>query len=184
MIVALGYQARVGKDSTADVLEDRYGYERLSFAHTLKQLALGANPLISPTRSLHEVVVQHGWDEAKTLYPGVRLFLQHLGVACRETLDENVWVNPVLTAIRKPDSDYVITDVRFPNEIIALKELQPEHRVKFVKVVRPGYGGVNGHVSETALQSFGWDFVLHNDGTLGDLAGKVEAMVGMFGHGW
>lgn len=182
MIIGVGHVARVGKNTVGDILEREHGFVQLSFADRLKQLALKIDPIVGPNMRLGQIVAEHGYEDAKMLAPEVRIFLQHLGTACRNTFHKNVWVNPIIDRILEDvKKDYVITDVRFANECGGLKELTSIAGldVRLVKVERPGYGAA-GHVSETELVSYPWQYVLRNDGTLDDLGHRVTVMLDAF----
>lgn len=170
MIIGLGHQAQVGKDTVADILVKGHGFTRLAFADHLKTVALEIDPQVGG-RSLSELVHDLGWEGAKNC-DGVRPFLQRLGVALRTHIDEDVWVLPVLRAAAGL-GDVVITDVRFPNEAEAIWAAGG----RLVKVVRPGFGPANDHESELALADWSWDAVLVNDGTLDDLEVKVVELL-------
>jgi dephospho-CoA kinase len=66
--------------------------------------------------------------------------------------------------------DWIITDVRFPNEFKAIKE----RNGMLIKVIRDT-GKVSAHISETALDYENrWDCVIDNNGTIEELKVKVE----------
>ena len=99
-----------------------------------------------------------------------RRILQLLGTeGCREVIHPNVWVN-ALFADYQPESNWIITDCRFPNEADAVKE----RGGVVIRIERHGRKQ-GGHASETALDNYtGFDHVIHNDGSLGDLYDKVH----------
>lgn len=173
MIVGLGHQARVGKDTIAEHLVANHGFKRLAFADALKGMAYDTNPQIN-RGTLQGAVKGAGWEEAKQI-PEVRQFLQNLGVAAREHLYPDVWVDAVINRILFHE-DYVITDVRFPNEFEALEDLG----AKMVKVVRPGVrSNAGSHISETALEEAPWEIYVVNDRTPEDLFATVDKVLGL-----
>jgi hypothetical protein len=97
-IVGLAGYAGSGKDLSANILCDRFNYERRGFADALKALATTI-----------------GWDGRKD-DTGRRL-LQELGVGARDVLGADVWVDALM---RDLPGRVVITDVRFPNEVEAI----------------------------------------------------------------
>lgn len=63
----------------------------------------------------------------------------------------------------------VIDDVRFPNEVAMIQRLGG----RVIRIDRPG-PDESTHASEIILDTFdGWDGVIVNDGTLGELEEKV-----------
>lgn len=175
-IIGLSGYARAGKDTVGEIL-GRYGYQRVAFADKLKELAYATNPVVGAFINQHDgierdrlsdLVDTYGWEVVKGGWDESREFLQRLGVAARDVLGSNVWVDAALSTL--PSGKYVVTDVRFPNEAEAIKTLGGE----VWRVERPGTGPVNGHESETALDSHGFDATIDNSGSLEDLADRVE----------
>lgn len=101
----------------------------------------------------------------------VRQFLQRLGTeAIRDNLHPNAWVNALLADYK--GDNWIITDLRFPNEFAALKRKD----ALLIRVVRPGLEYAN-HISETALDSYVFDEEIVNDGTIDELIEKVKEMM-------
>jgi dephospho-CoA kinase len=172
-IIALHGFAQVGKDTVAGLLGE-YGYIRRAFADKLRDALYILNPIILADSygrifRLQEIVDEIGWDEAKVNHPEVRRLMQVLGTEVgRELLGPDVWVD-LLTKQLEYGKKYVITDLRFLNEVTALRRLP---NVTLVRVTRPGVGPVNGHVSDKGLDIV-FDEEILNDGTLDDLHGQV-----------
>jgi hypothetical protein len=124
----------------------------------------------------------------------VRTLLQRLGTeAMRDNLHENVWVNALfadykMSYVQHPDIEYVdhkaypnwiITDMRFPNEMDAVYKREG----CTIRVVRDYAlrGGPedpkNIHPSETALDDSHFDYEIINDGTIEDLIEKVREIL-------
>ncbi|MFG3244615.1 hypothetical protein [Streptomyces sp. NPDC048157] len=176
----MGY-ARSGKDTVGAYLTAKHGYRRVSFADPLKEAALKLDTWIDagavPTgpamcRRLSELVAEWGWERSKDEYPEVRRFLQHLGQSIRD-LDEGFWLR---TALRKVDDaeeiglPCVVTDVRYPNELAALRR----RGFHLVFIDRPGVGPVNDHISEMAVAPADADEQLFNGGSLDVLTTRTE----------
>lgn len=126
-----------------------------------------------------------------------REFLQKLGTeAMRDGLHTNVWVN-ALFADYKSEDDYklrnyklfegqeiskeditqkypnwIITDMRFPNEMEAIVEKGG----LTIRVVRPGTS-TGTHPSEIALDGHTMHYDIINDGTIEDLVEKVRTIL-------
>lgn len=125
-----------------------------------------------------------------------RLFLQELGTeAMRNGLHSNVWVNALFadyhpTPNKSMDESFmeqfvtgsseihytlpnwIITDMRFPNEMKAVVEKSGIT----IRVVRPGTAQ-GTHPSEIALDDATFDYEIINDGTIEDLIEKVKAIL-------
>lgn len=172
-----GY-AGSGKDTAAEALIAD-GWRREAFADRLRAMLYALDPIIGefhgggPLR-LRESVDFWGWDRAKRQESEVRELLQRLGTeAGRQVLGENVWVEATMRAIG-PDERVVVTDMRFENELRAIREAGG----LAVAILRRDYGPVNGHASETALADLGlFDVVIENDGTVADLHARIREAV-------
>ena len=145
--------------------------------------------------------------------PTPRLLLQLLGTeAGRDVIHPNLWVialfsdykpvtgmhkfNPLdhdlskgvyNALVESMYPNWVITDMRFPNELEAVKR----HKGITIKVVRPcmeceglGYhkmscskGKIKEHPSETALDNATFDYVIDNNGTIEELIQKVRIIL-------
>lgn len=178
MIIGVMGYARTGKDVVAKTLVNHRGFTRLAFADKLREFVYAFNPLIPGNEEgyweLAATVDMYGWDVVKERYAedphGGRQLLQRAGIVLRTTFGENILVDAALNDVR-PGKCYIFSDVRFPSEVEAI--LQRGGQVW--RVVRPGYGPVNSHVSETAVDHIAADITLHNDGTLAELEASILA---------
>lgn len=145
----------------------------------------------------------------------VRELLQKVGTdAMRDVIHPDVWVNALMKDYRSivhlkdnaPFSchhdltpefkekyikfieypNWLVTDVRFPNEIKAVKDRQGI----VIRVNRPcstchtydnkfcsnGYHS-NNHISETSLDTYNFDYVIENDSDIPSLIEKVKEML-------
>lgn len=173
MIIGLMGYAREGKDSVADVLVKDFGFTRIAFADKLKEMALLIDPPCpqGTPMSLKQTVEFEGWESAKE-YPDHRMFLQNLGVAARECLHPDVWIQAAFDDVSLM-KDVVIPDVRFLNEIKFVLSHFDGH---LLRVERPGHGPVNGHVSEHEWTSQAPEYTIHNDGDLDQLRRMTHAV--------
>ena len=103
----------------------------------------------------------------------VRDFLQKLGTdAIRDNLHENTWVNATLADYTN-ESNWIITDTRFPNEAEAIKKAGGI----VIRINRPGVQPINPHPSETSLDDWNFDAVINNDGDVSDIVHKVGLLL-------
>lgn len=126
----------------------------------------------------------------------VRDFLQKLGTeAMREGLHTNVWVNALFAdykekwvntgdsvegdgvSFKKEYPNWLITDMRFPNEMQAV-ELREGITIRVVRQDMHSLEAmITAHTSETALDDAEFDYVIYNNGTLNELVEKVRAIL-------
>lgn len=102
-IIGLTGKGGSGKDTVADYLEEKYNFKKISFGELL-----------------YKIAYLLGMKEKD------RQFLIDLGDALRG-MDQDVFIRPVVEEILSNTSiNYVITDVRQPNEYKALLDLGAE----------------------------------------------------------
>lgn len=195
--IGIAGRARSGKDTIAEHLVRRHGYARVGLADPLKRLALVLDPIVSPapklTRNsrlldlirkplrLAELVERDGWESAKDSHPEVRRTLQRLGTdVIRDHLGADTWVRLAVELIREHNAagrPVVIPDVRFGNEVTALREMVG---ARLVRVRRPAAPNAGHHVSERLADTLPVDHEIHNDSTIPALLTRVDTTIRAF----
>lgn len=183
MIIGISGKAGSGKDTAAKMLEVLYANPDISyedfanrryknfadiqvvhFADTLKEIA--------------QVLFRIGEWETDTqegkkttinwIGKTVRELLQGIGQGLRDAIDFDLWVK-ILFANTEGWSNYIIADVRYPNEVKAIKE----RNGILLRIDRESAGAGN-HSSEIALDNYKeWDVHIENNSSIEDL---FEAM--------
>jgi hypothetical protein len=173
-LIGISGRARSGKDTLAWLLVD-----------ALRPLGIDAR--------------RYGWADALKAVCRVEYgmvfkdapLLQRVGVdyrnGCRANCSEvpvyegahghyptpDIWVNTLLDTIAEDAPDIaIISDTRFPNELAAIKAAGGM-TVRIERPDRPDTGRDDTHISETALDSANFDYIVENYGTRDDL--KVYA---------
>lgn len=129
-VIALTGLAGSGKSTVSELLSSVFGYSEYTFADALKTEALGLNPGVGDV-SLDFLVSYVGWNTAK-LIPQVRSLLQDLGSALR-SIDPDYWVRRAVDEARG-ESLVVFSDVRYENEMQAVKEFAQSEGVPFYHI--------------------------------------------------
>jgi len=172
--------SKTNKDCLADL--DHKGYcatnskwEIRKFATALKKIVsilLGCKVKALEDREYKETPLGKEWVSIDVeLTP--RDILQQVGTDIGRNINQNVWVNALFNQITKK-SRWIISDVRFHNEVQAIKD----RGGLLIKVIRPSNNNTGLHISETALDNFdGFDEVIINDGSLYDLIDKVRLII-------
>jgi len=131
MIIGIcGFQGS-GKDTIADYLQNIYGFKRDSFAATLKDAVAAVfgwdrellEGRTKESRAWREQV--DPWWAERLNMPDLtpRLVLQKWGTeVARKSWHDDTWIASLENKLNKSHNDIVITDVRFPNEIQAVKD--------------------------------------------------------------
>lgn len=120
-----------GKDTAADYLVNFHGFRRDSFANTLKDAVAAVFGwdrvlLEGRTKEAREWREQvDTWWANRLSIPELtpRWVLQQWGTeVCRKGFHDDIWIASVENKMRKTKDNIVISDVRFPNEINAIKK--------------------------------------------------------------
>ena len=170
MIIGLSGYAQSGKDEVANILVKEYGYERIAFADAIRDLLGKITLALEDDMPLEMLVRTHDWEYIKKNYPSTRKYLQEVGFAAREVLGEDIWVIAAIRKMYDPYKNYVVTDVRFENEAIMIKQM----RGQIWRIRRNDVGPINDHISEIALDDYKFDQILKNEGSLDDLKQRVD----------
>ncbi len=160
---------RSGKSAVADLFLRDGLFLKESFAHSVKIACL------SVLNDLHvSEPIEYLWGAKKgKIIPELGRtggqFMSEYAMFMRNTYDQDIWLNTVLNRIH-PHRNYIIDDLRFPNEF-SIFDLT-------VKVERPSAEKEHGRdkTSEGQLDNFNFDYIIVNDGTLVELEEKVAVL--------
>lgn len=168
MLIGLTGHKQVGKDTCAAYLEERYGFEVDAFAAPLKEACRAIFGLTHGQLygELKEVVDPF-WQKTP------RQIMQTVGTEVGRQIDPEVWVKAFCRRYeRSQPHRLVVTDVRFPNEAVAIRQLGG----RIIRITRPGHAGDN-HASETAQADITPDGTLHNGGSIPDLHKNLVSLM-------
>lgn len=184
-LIGLMGRAQAGKDTAARALVEA-GWKRVAFADPLRRLAYRTDPIVEALHGggtahvrLSWLVDRLGWDQAKQ-FPDVRRLLQRLGAeGVRTVIGDTTWIDLAAETIRRHREarvPVVVTDVRFSNEVDAVRALDGI----VVEIVRPGHTPVaSSHSSETEQAAVTPDALIVNDGSAQDLQTRIRVLVGL-----
>ena len=165
---------RHGKDSVANHLVENYGFVKYSFANPLKDTCAAAFGI--PRADFDDDVKKELPCE---LYPDwtLRKILQIVGTELFRSIWPNIWIDRFLQSaggLRR----VVIPDVRFINEEAATRQFKG-----FVIRVEDPRKPPNTdlHQSEMEIPRLNYDHWINNDGTLDDLASRVDYLAKLHG---
>jgi len=196
MIVGIVGLIGSGKDTAADILTADFGFKRDSFANTLKDAV--ANIFHWDRDMLQgQTAESRAWREEVDDWWAERLGIPHLTPrwvlqffgtdVCRDNFSNDIWVASLERKLMQTKDNIVISDVRFPNEIWAIKEaggsiirLQRGPLPNWWDTARntPGITSIpDVHPSEWAWVSEGEDYVIHNDGSIDELGVNLRIVI-------
>ena len=199
-LIGISGKLNSGKDTVAGYIRQLYPeYELKSFAHKVKLIAtlLTGIPVekfsdmefkktVLP-EEWHRIIRSNQYDHIIFQEPlTVREMLQKIGTNClRNNLHKDVWINALFadyrasTAMAAPaQSQWIITDVRFPNEAKAILD----RGGILIRMLRTVDNPNATHESETALDDWtNWSHVIDNrDMTLEQLQEKVKQIISVY----
>lgn len=192
-----------GKDTVADYLVNFHEFRRESFADTLKDAVASVfgwdrTLLEGRTKEAREwrEEVDPWWAERlgmPTLTP--RWVLQYWGTeVCRKSFHDDIWIASLENKIRNSKDDIIVSDVRFPNEVKAIKNqngkmiwVQRGRLPKWYDTALEANAGRNIAINELKIQKihaseWAWvgtkfDHIIHNDMKIDDLYNEVKSLV-------
>jgi hypothetical protein len=208
MIVGFVGFISAGKDTAADYLVNLHEFRRDSFASTLKD-AVAA--IFGWDRTLLEGRTKEAraWREQVDAWWSKRLdlpnltprwVLQYWGTeVLRGAFHDEIWIASLENKIRKTQDNIVISDVRFPNEIHAIRNAggivirikrgpDPEwyeHAENYNNgsrslgwaIGRKYLEDLGIHASETAWIGQPIDYTIHNDSSIENLFIQLESVI-------
>lgn len=153
MIIGLTGKKGCGKSTVAEIMAEKLSYKVRSFATPIKDMliAMGLTREEVYDPALKEKVIP---EFGKSPRECMQLLGTEFG---RFMISPSIWVNALMRTL-DDDENYVIDDVRFPNEAAAIHASGG----KIVRVVRANEFSGDGHISEKGLDSEQIDYELGN----------------------
>lgn len=190
MIIGVLGKGQSGKDEFANIAVNEFNATRVAFADAVKEEVaeflnkynikfenrhLYGNGIDKDETFILPSVGLFSYDYIHIVWPfsifcgkesiSFRRFLQWWGTEYRRSQDPDYWVKIALYKCKDNSKLYIISDVRFINEVNAIKS----NSGRLIKVYRsncPAISNIN-HSSETALDNYeDYDYYILNNGTL------------------
>jgi len=199
-VVIIGMRGEMGsgKDTVGNYLVNNYGFVRVAFADTLKEACKLIFQLTDEQvyGNLKEVIDPYWQHSPRELLQrvGTELFRDELPKHCKN-ISDNVWIRSIERQIqnlrKKGYTKFVITDVRFPNEIdFIIKNSSCDRHDCFScfgthtllwKTIRersiPSESHTLKHVSETMVDNYSNMQIFNNDSSLNNLYHQVDFQI-------
>jgi hypothetical protein len=181
-IIGITGRKRHGKDTLGDYLVKHHGYTKIGFADALKEacrhiFGFNDDQLYGDLKEVDDEF----WKTSprKVLqYVGTDLFRDQIANIMPD-VKSDIWIKVVENKIlQNPDKRYVITDVRFENELEFLKK----HNALTIKVQRDTLTNIDSHVSESYIDQLETKYKILNNGTLEELYQKLDNVINFTMH--
>jgi hypothetical protein len=189
MIIGLCGEQGSGKDTVANILIAEYGFIKLTFASTLKDVVA---ILFSWPRDLLEGLTEESrlWRETvddfwsgKLSISGFtpRKALQMIGTDLfRIHFNNDIWISIVENKIgtmlkNNPNTNIVISDCRFANEFTLIKQFPDSHIITILR--ENNSTNKIAHSSETEWVNYNFDAILQNDNSIDDLKSNLKSLL-------
>lgn len=191
MIIGLAARMGSGKSLIADVLVNTYNFEKISFATCLKKIIselfnddinnyynlYSKNKIFDEPwiidRSKLEEITQLTFDKLlinKKIYSR-RDALQYVGTLLR-SVDKNFHINKTLSSL-DISKDYVFDDVRYLNELDALKNMGAYNFF----IIKPNNLDISNHESETSLFWKDFRHIIVNNSSIDALKKSIKLFI-------
>ena len=192
-IIALTGAKGSGKDTVGDIMQAlsiscdyaswRVPVKRIAFADPIKRQIEHIFNLSTSNYDQYDLfkrsVLNYDIAEQETRSVEARHVVREIGMLMR-SYDEKQFVNYVRAAINNdPDAIWVITDLRFDNEYMMLREMG----AIITKIVRPQVDS-DGHITERGFGDHMVDKIIMNDGNMEYLETRVEWTMNSISKEW
>lgn len=163
MIIALGTRKQVGKDTMGAYLIKHYGFKRLAFADALKK---------ETEDMLKWMGIEYEPKDEKNKERFRPLLIAYSEL--RRSIDQNYWLNQIIGELydkKEEKNNWVITDMRYPNEANAIVALKGT----LVKINRET--GLPEEPTEAIGDLIKADYTLENNDTIEDFYQKIDSLM-------
>lgn len=175
-VIAISGKGRSGKDTIAAVIKQKLDEK-------------GIPSLVVHYADFLKMILEKYYNiDCSVKTPEIRERLQFLGTDVFRKNNPDGWVNMMIEFIRMLGDTVkvlVISDIRFPNECILLRDSMYVDGVFTVRIERSGdYSDLTEeqkkHPSETAMDNYKFDLVVRNDSDLETYKAKAEEIVRLY----
>ncbi len=178
-IIGLIGLKRSGKDTFADYIVEKYGYEKYSFAGPLKdackimfclndeQIDGNLKEVIDPRFGIspRHMFQFMGTEVMRELFPKI---------SEKYTVKESFWIHRFKIWYNdNKDKNIIVSDIRFQDEANAIKNLGGT----LIKINNPRIQNIDNHKSEKDVDNLQYDYIINNDETIENYYNNIEKLM-------
>ena len=180
-VIALTGPKGSGKDTVADIIVNNHQYvTRVAFADPIKTIVQHIFKLDKTNNNQYDRIkrsrIEICGGDLETTWKNVdgRHVVREIGMVMRsyDPSQFTKYVSDQIVKARDHSKIFVVTDLRFDNEYIMLKEYGAE----IVKITRPDYH-YDGHITERGFNDYLVDRIINNASSLEALEEQVMRMI-------
>jgi hypothetical protein len=180
-IIGITGRKRSGKDTIGHYLVDKHNYIRVGFADALKEsckvlFGLSDDQLYGTDKQKEEIDEYWGYSARQILQKiGTDLYRENISTVLPK-ISNDIWIRvlerKIMNYHKQGFNKFVITDVRFPNELEFVKKLNGR-----IWKVNRDLENIDNHPSEAFIDGFNNLLEIENNKTIDDLYKKVESLL-------
>ena len=168
MIIAFAGRAKAGKDLAGKYLIEHYKFLHYYFAKPLKEGCKHLFQLTDEQIANKETVIEPWGISPRKIY-------QKIGTDIGRTLDPNIWIkNAQMFVDKNPNKDIVITDCRFSNEALWVRN-QDGFVIHIERNNKPIVE--SKHTSENSMVESDYDYSIENTETKEDFYKNINIIM-------
>jgi uridine kinase len=184
ILIGIAGQKYNGKDTIADYLVSTYGFIKISFADKLKEMCkVLFNFTDEQLYGSQKETIDNYWNIAP------RDVFQYFGTDIMRndikkilpSIENDFWIKCTFKQIdnfikENNNCKIVIADVRFPNEVNAIKS----YNGHIIRVIRPSIQNDDFHESESQIPFLNVDYEIINDNNINELYKKIDNILQLY----
>lgn len=173
-LIAICGAKRAGKDTIANIISNKYGYDHIKIAQKLKNVCkILFNFTDEQLESDSKEIIDSYWNISP------RQAMQWIGTDVMQyqvqhllpNIDRKFWIQSIVNQLDvNPEVRYIISDLRFKHEVEELKKRD----AFIIKVERPTIINTDNHISEREYVDIPHDLLIKNEGFDG-LLNQIES---------
>jgi len=178
-VIALCGKKRVGKDTIADYLHQKYGYQNVKFAEPLKAAVKALFGFSDEQIETNKEQIDPRWQitPRETLQFFGSEIMQYQIQKILPEIGREFFSRSLLAKYNKDSDRIVISDMRFLHEYSAIAGISNS---LVIKIIKSDVDDGDKHISEVELEKIDPEDIIVNDGSFEELHIQIENILGKY----